>query len=63
MKPITANANFGGYSLSERMKASFDDFTETFGGKVFDVYSQKGEIANTEVIDNIAAEIERLKSM
>lgn len=45
------------------MKASFDDFTETFGGKVFVVYSQKGEIANTEVIDNIAAEIERLKSM
>lgn len=63
VKPITANANFGGYSLSERMKASFDDFTETFGGKVFVVYSQKGEIANTEVIDNIAAEIERLKSM
>ena len=63
VKPITANANFGGYSLSERMKASFDDFTEKYGGKVFIVYSQKGEIANTEVIDSIREEIERLQSM
>lgn len=63
IKPVTANANFGGYSLSERMKASFDDFTEKFGGKVFIVYSQKGEIANTEVIDSIREEIERLRSL
>lgn len=63
IKPITANANFGGYSLSERMKASFEDFTERFGGKVFIVYSQKEVIANTEVIDEIALEIERLKSL
>ena len=61
VKPITANANFGGYSLSERMKASFNDFTEQYGGKVFIVYSQKGEIANTEVIDDIREEIERLR--
>ena len=60
IKPVTANANFGGYSLSERMKASFNDFTEKYGGKVFIVYSQKGEIANTEVIDSIREEIERL---
>lgn len=63
IKPITANANFGGYSLSERMKASFEDFTERFGGKVFIVYSQKEVIANTEVIDEITSEIERLKSL
>lgn len=61
IKPVTANANFGGYSLSERMKASFEDFTEKYGGKVFIVYSLKGEIANKEVIDNIQNEIERLK--
>ena len=63
VKPVTANANFGGYSLSERMKASFNDFTEKYGGKVFVVYSQKGEIANTDVIDNIRQEIERLQSL
>ena len=63
IKPVTANANFGGYSLSERMKASFSSFTEKYGGKVFVVYSLKGEIANTEVIDKIAAEINRLKSV
>lgn len=63
IKPITANANFGGYSLSERMKASFNDFTEQYGGKVFIVYSQKGEIANTEVIDCIREEIERLQNL
>lgn len=63
IKPVTSNANFGGYSLSERMKASFNDFTEKYGGKVFIVYSQKGEIANTEVIDSIREEIERLQSL
>ena len=63
IKPVTANANFGGYSLSERMKASFEDFTEKFGGKVFIVYSQKEVIANQEVVDEIKKEIVRLKSM
>ena len=63
IKPITANANFGGYSLSERMKASFEDFTEKYGGKVFVVYSQKGEIANTDVIASIGHEIERLQNL
>ena len=63
IKPVTANANFGGYSLSERMKASFNDFTEQYGGKVFIVYSQKGEIANMEVIDSIREEIEHLRRL
>lgn len=35
IKPITANANFGGYSLSERMKASFEDFTEKYTRAIF----------------------------
>ena len=58
IKPVTANANFGGYSLSERMKASFNDFTEKYGGKVFIVYSLKGEISNKEVIDEIERHVD-----
>ncbi len=42
-------------------------FTEVFGGKVFYLFSQKingkKEIANKEVIDEIAKEIERLKQL
>lgn len=60
IKPITANANFGSYSLSERMKASFDSFKEKFGGNVFIVLSLDGEIANKDVIGQIGAEIKRL---
>lgn len=63
IKPVSANANFGGYSLSERMKASFNDFTEQYGGKVFIVYSLKGEISNKDVIDSICEEINRLRSL
>lgn len=59
--PVTANANFGGYSLSERMKNSFDCFTEKYGGKVFVVYSLRGENANKEVLESISSEIERSK--
>ncbi|MBO5426812.1 MAG: MjaI family restriction endonuclease, partial [Prevotella sp.] len=61
IKPVTANANFGGYSLSERMKNSFENFTEKYGGRVFIVYSLRGEIANREVLDSISDEIEKLK--
>ena len=63
IKPVTANANFGGYSLSERMKASFDAFTEKFGGNVFIVYSLDGKIANQEVVEDISKEIKRLKDL
>ena len=63
IKPVTANANFGGYSLSERMKTSFEEFTNKYGGKVFVVYSLRGEIANKEVITQIKIEIERLQLM
>lgn len=63
IKPITAKANFGSYSLTERMKASFADFTEKFGGKVFIVFSLDKEIANKEVVDEIRKEIERLKKI
>lgn len=60
VKPITASANFGSYSLTERMKASFDSFKELYGGNVFIVFSLDGEIANKDVIDLIRVEIEHL---
>jgi hypothetical protein len=62
IKPVTAKANFGNYSATERMKAGFADFEETFGGKVFVVFSLDGEIANKEVIEEIRQEIKRLQN-
>ena len=61
IKPVTAKSNFGNYSVSERMKASFQDFEEDYGGKVFIVFSLDGEIGNKEILKNIETEIERLK--
>lgn len=60
IKPITAKSNFGNYSATERMKASFIDFSKKFGGNVFVVFSEKEKIKNAEVIGQIAAEIELL---
>ena len=60
IKPITASANFGSYSLTERMKASFESFKEQYGGNVFIVFSLDGEIANKDVIGQISNEINRL---
>lgn len=60
IKPVTAKSNFGNYSVSERMKASFESFKIDFGGNVFIVYSLDGEIANKEVIEQIENEIKRL---
>ena len=39
IKPVTAKANFGNYSATERMRASFNAFTTKFGGQVFIVFS------------------------
>ncbi len=61
IKPITAKTNFGNYSVTERMKSSFDDFTNKFGGRVLIVFSVNGEIKNEDVIAQIAQEVERLK--
>lgn len=60
IKPVTAKANFGNYSATERMKNSFNDFTAKFGGKVFVIFSIDDDIKNTEVIEQIRAEIKRL---
>ena len=61
IKPVTANANFGNYSPSERMRASFDEFTRKYGGKVFIIYSVEDAIKNEDVIEQIAEEIKRLQ--
>lgn len=61
IKPVTANANFGSYSLTERMKASFDSFKEEYGGNVFVIFSLDGEIANIDVVEQIKREIKRLQ--
>jgi hypothetical protein len=60
IKPVTAKANFGNYSPTERMKSSFADFEEKYGGRVFTVFSLDGEIGNKEVIVQIKKEISRL---
>jgi hypothetical protein len=60
IKPVTAKANFGNYSASERMKASFNDFEKKFGGRVFIVFGVDEKIKNEDVIEQIAAEITRL---
>jgi len=60
IKPITAQSNFGNYSVSERMKASFESFKNDFKGNVFIVFSLDGEIANKQVIEDIKKEVERL---
>ena len=63
IKPITAQANFGNYSASERMKASFRDFEEKYGGKVFIIFSVDDEIKNKDVLKEIEAEIKRLEKL
>lgn len=63
IKPITANSNFGAYSLPERLQESFDAFQQEYGGMVFIVFSKDGKIANEDIVNDIKNEIERLKSM
>lgn len=63
IKPITAQSNFGNYSVSERMKASFDEFTEQFGGNVIIIHCEKEKIKEEEkILAQIESEINRLKS-
>ena len=63
IKPVTAKANFGNYSPSERMKASFCEFERKYGGKVFIIFSVDDEIKNIEVLEETEKEIVRLKKL
>ncbi len=62
IKPTTAKSNFGNYSVSERMKASFENFENDFGGKVFIIFSLDGEIADQNILKEIETEIQRVLS-
>ena len=53
IKPITSNIAFSGYSISERMKRNFNYFQEEYGGKAFVIFSEKENIVNKEVVDQI----------
>lgn len=61
IKPITAQASMGNFSITARMEQSFRDFEHQYGGKVFIVFSVDGKIYNKEIIEHIRKEIERLK--
>jgi hypothetical protein len=63
IKPVTAKANFGNYSPSERMKASFKEFERKYEGKVFIIFSIDDEITNKDVLKEIEAEIDRIKKL
>ena len=43
------------------MKASFEEFEKKYGGKVFIVFSIDDKIENEDVLQDIEAEIARLK--
>lgn len=63
IKPVTAKANFGNYSATERMKRSFSDFTSKYSGHVFIVFSIDDKIKNEEIIEQISIEANRLKDL
>jgi len=67
IKPVTANANFGNYKVSERMAKNFENFEKEYGGKVFIIFStrvgNKKDIINKEIIEDINKEIQRLKKL
>lgn len=63
IKPVTAHASMGNFSITARMEQSFREFEETYCGKVFIIFSVEDRIFNKEVIDEIRNEILRLKSI
>lgn len=63
IKPVTASFSFAGYSPSERMRASFAEFTSRHQGKVFIAYSINKELKNQDIIPEIEQEIERLRKL
>jgi hypothetical protein len=61
IKPITVHASLGNFSVTARMEQSFREFEKEFGGRVFIIFSAEDKIKNKEVINDIRAEIVRLK--
>jgi len=68
IKPISSGLALNQYQWDKMHEVKHQKFTEDYGGKVFFVYSvkaggKKKQIYNTEVIDEIKEEIERLKKL
>jgi len=68
VKPIASGRALNHYQWEEMHEANHRAFEGQFGGKVFFVYSVKSSgkkkvIHNTEVIEQIQQEIDRLKNM
>ena len=65
IKPISSGVSINDYQWIAMHEANHERFTREFGGKVFFVYSEKSgskkRIHNTEVIDEIKSEIDRLE--
>jgi hypothetical protein len=66
IKPISSGQSLNQYQWIEMHSKSHEKFKKDFGGKVFFIYSTKSsgkkkKIHNIEIIDEISAEIERLK--
>lgn len=64
IKPISSGKSINDYQWDKMHKVNHDRFTSDFGGKVFFVYSiksgDKKQVYNTEVVEEIKAEIKRL---
>jgi len=65
IKPISSGQSINQYQWVEMHRENHERFKNDFGGHVFFVYSVKGlgkkkKIYNTEVIDQIIEEIDRL---
>ncbi len=68
IKPISSGQSLNQYQWLEMHRRNHQRFENQFGGKVFFVYSVKSTgkkkiIYNTEVIEQISEEIERLKNL
>ncbi len=68
IKPIASGQALNQYQWIEMHRANHQRFENEFGGKVFFIYSMKSsgkkkKIYNTEVIEEIADEINRLKNL
>lgn len=68
IKPIASGQALNQYQWIEMHRKNHERFKNEFGGKVFFVFSTKGssgskKIYNTEVIEQIIAEIKRLENL
>ena len=68
IKPVASGQALNQYQWIEMHRINHERFQNEYGGKVFFIYSvkssgKKKKIFNTEVIDEIAEELERLKKL